>query len=82
MKEISSASNPLIKKILLLQEKSKLRKEENIFVIDGWKETQMAIANGFEVETILCQQSIVNSQRSTVNGQQSLQHFPLVHNRQ
>ncbi len=53
MKEISATSNPLIKKILLLQEKSKLRKEENIFVIDGWKETQMAIANGFEVETIL-----------------------------
>ena len=76
MKEISSTSNPLIKKILLLQEKSKLRKEENIFVIDGWKETQMAIANGFEVETILCQQSIVNSQwfdeiKLTVDGRRS-----------
>lgn len=53
MKTISSTSNPLIKKILLLQEKSKLRKEENLFIIDGWKETQMAIANGFEIETIL-----------------------------
>ena len=53
MKTISSTSNPLIKKILLLQEKSKQRKAENIFVIDGWKETQMAIANGFEIETIL-----------------------------
>ena len=53
MKEITSASNPLIKKILLLQEKSKLRKEENVFIIDGWKETQLAIANGFEIETIL-----------------------------
>ena len=80
MKEISSASNPLIKKILLLQEKSKLRKEENIFVIDGWKETQMAIANGFEVETILCQQSIVNSQwfdeiKLTVDGRRSTVDF-------
>lgn len=53
MKEISSASNPLIKKILLLQEKSRLRKEEHLFVIDGWKETQLAIANGFEIDTIL-----------------------------
>jgi len=61
VKSISSTSNPLIKRILLLQEKSKLRKEENIFIIDGWKETQMAIANGFEVETILCQQSMFNS---------------------
>lgn len=53
MKQITSLQNPLIKRILQLQEKSKLRKEENIFVIDGWKETQMAIANGFEIETIL-----------------------------
>lgn len=61
MKTISAASNPLIKKILLLQEKSKLRKEENVFIIDGWKETKMALENGFEVETILCQQSIINT---------------------
>jgi TrmH family RNA methyltransferase len=53
VKEITSTSNPLIKRILLLQEKSKLRKEENIFIIDGWKETQLAIVNGFEIETIL-----------------------------
>ncbi len=53
VKSITSASNPFIKKILLLQEKSRLRKEENLFIIDGWKETQMAIANGFLIETIL-----------------------------
>lgn len=53
MKEITSVQNPLIKKILQLQEKSKLRTEENLFIIDGWKETQMAIANNFEIETIL-----------------------------
>lgn len=53
MKEITSTSNPLIKKILLLQEKSKLRKEEKVFVIDGWKETQLAIDNGYEIVSIL-----------------------------
>lgn len=61
MKEITSASNPLIKRILLLQEKSRLRKEENVFVIDGWKETKMALENGFEMETVLCMESIVRS---------------------
>jgi len=80
VKSISSSSNPFIKKILLLQEKSKLRKEENIFIIDGWKETQMAIANGFEIETILCQQSIVNSPlfieiQSTVDSRQQTVDF-------
>lgn len=53
MKQITSASNPLIKKVLLLQEKSRERKEADLFVIDGWKETQMAIDNGFEIDTIL-----------------------------
>lgn len=53
VKTISSLQNPLIKKVLLLQEKSRERKEENLFVIDGWKETQLAIANGFEMDTIL-----------------------------
>lgn len=53
MKQITSTTNPLIKKVLLLQEKSRERKEAGLFVIDGWKETQMAIDNGFEIETIL-----------------------------
>ncbi|MEN9447763.1 MAG: hypothetical protein RJA25_1053 [Bacteroidota bacterium] len=53
MKQITSTSNPFIKKILLLQEKSRERKEEGLFVIDGWKETQLAIANNFEIDTIL-----------------------------
>lgn len=61
VKSISSLQNPLIKKILLLQEKSRLRREENLFVIDGWKETQLAIENGFEVDTVLCQHSIAHS---------------------
>lgn len=51
MKQISSLQNPLIKRVLHLQEKSRDRKEENVFVIDGWKETQMAMENEFELET-------------------------------
>ena len=50
---ISSLQNPLIKQILQLQEKSRERKNENLFVIDGWKETLLAISNGYEIETIL-----------------------------
>lgn len=52
IKEITSVQNPLIKKLLLLQEKSKYRKEEQLFVIDGLKETIMAIENNFEITTI------------------------------
>src|SRR4051812_30209733 len=53
MKIISSFQNPLIKRIVQLQEKSRERRQENVFVIDGWKETKMAIEAGYELETIL-----------------------------
>jgi RNA methyltransferase, TrmH family len=53
VKSITSIQNPLVKQVIQLQEKSRERRQENLFVIDGWKETQMAIANGFEVVTIL-----------------------------
>jgi TrmH family RNA methyltransferase len=53
MKKISSLQNPFIKRILHLQEKSRDRKKEGVFVIDGWKEIKMAIDNGFVIETIL-----------------------------
>ena len=41
LKEITSLHNPLIKKVLLLQEKPKYRREENVFIIDGLKEIKM-----------------------------------------
>ncbi|MDB5226608.1 MAG: putative tRNA/rRNA methyltransferase [Bacteroidota bacterium] len=53
MKIISSFQNPVIKRIIHLQEKSRERKQENVFVIDGWKETKMAMDSGYEIETIL-----------------------------
>ncbi|MEZ5053450.1 MAG: RNA methyltransferase [Chitinophagales bacterium] len=61
MKIIESFQNPTIKKILLLQEKSKLRKEENVFVVDGWKETKMALENNFVIQTLFCSATTVNS---------------------
>jgi TrmH family RNA methyltransferase len=57
MKKISSLQNPLIKKVLHLQEKSRERKQEGVFVIDGWKEIEMAIANEFEIETLFLRET-------------------------
>ncbi len=53
MKSISSAQNPLIKQVLDLQSGSKERRKQGLFVIDGWKETHMAIENGYDIHTIL-----------------------------
>ena len=43
----------MIKQILVLQDKSRARKKENAFIIEGYKEIQLAISGGFEMHKIL-----------------------------
>ena len=52
-KEITSTHNPLIKSILLLKEKSRERKKNKLFVIEGIKEVQLAIRGEYHLKTIL-----------------------------
>ena len=53
LKNISSTQNPLIKKIILLQEKSKERKKTGTFVIEGKREIKLALKGGYQIEMIL-----------------------------
>ena len=50
---ISSLQNSLIKQILVLQEKSRARKKEQAFVIEGLREIQLAIQGGYGIDKIL-----------------------------
>ncbi len=50
---ISSLQNPLIKQILLLQEKSRARKKEQSFIIEGFREIQLAIEGGLLIEKLV-----------------------------
>lgn len=52
-KLISSIQNPLVKKILLLKEKSRERKKTGLFVVEGQREIELAQKGGFILETIL-----------------------------
>ncbi|MEZ4858130.1 MAG: RNA methyltransferase [Flavobacteriaceae bacterium] len=52
-KHISSLQNPLIKQVLLLSEKSRERKKQGLFVVEGQREIGMAIKGGFETESLL-----------------------------
>ncbi len=52
-KLISSLQNPLIKKILLLKEKSKERKKTGLFVVEGRREIELARKGGYVMETVL-----------------------------
>ena len=49
---ITSAQNPKIKNLLLLQEKSKARREQGLFVVEGQRELEHCIEAGFTVRTV------------------------------
>ena len=53
MKQITSAQNPFIKSLILLQEKSKARKQSGTFLIEGLREMELAIKGNYEIDTIL-----------------------------
>ena len=53
MKEISSIQNSYIKNLLKLQEKSRERKKQGLFIIEGKREISLAIEANYEFDTIL-----------------------------
>lgn len=52
-KLITSLQNALVKKVLNLKEKSRERKKTGLFVVEGWRELQMAIKGEYELDTLL-----------------------------
>lgn len=52
-KKISSLQNLFIKQVIQLQEKSRIRKKENLFVVEGKRELFLALQNEFVLETLL-----------------------------
>ena len=49
---ITSAQNPKIKELLALQEKSRLRRERGLFVVEGRRELAHCMEAGFTVDTV------------------------------
>jgi len=49
---ITSSTNPKIKNLLLLQEKSKARREQGLFVVEGQRELEHCINAGYKVHTV------------------------------
>lgn len=53
MKQITSTQNQLIKEIYQLQEKSKIRKKTQRFVIEGVREIEIALKSNYEIVQLL-----------------------------
>lgn len=56
---ISSAQNPKIKHLLLLQEKSRARREQGLFVVEGLRELRHCLEGGYEIDTLfVCEDNV------------------------
>lgn len=49
---VTSAQNPKIKELLALQEKSRLRREKGLFVVEGIRELEHCVEGGFQIDTV------------------------------
>ena len=59
-KHISSPQNPMVKRVLLLKEKSRERRKSGFFVLEGTRELQLALRGGYEIETVLFYADIIS----------------------
>ena len=58
VESITSAQNPKIKNLLLLQEKSKARREQGLFVVEGRRELEHCLEAGFRARTIFVREDL------------------------
>lgn len=65
MKQITSIQNSFIKSLVLLQEKSKARKQSGTFLIEGKREIELAIKGNYDIETILFLPELVSENEVT-----------------
>ena len=61
VESVTSASNPKIKNLLLLQEKSKARKEQGLYVVEGRRELEHCLSAGFIIRTLFVCPEITGS---------------------
>ena len=52
VENVTSAQNPKVKELLSLREKSSLRREKSLVIVEGRREAQQALAAGFKARTL------------------------------
>ena len=62
MKEITSIQNSYIKNLLKIQEKSRERKKQSLFLVEGKREISLAIAANYEFEDVLFLESFISEE--------------------
>lgn len=62
VKEISSLQNSLVKKVLLLKDKSRERKKEGLCILEGQRELELAAKGAYTIETLLFYDGILSKE--------------------
>ena len=65
IQEITSAQNPKIKETVALMEKSKERRAQKLFVVEGIREVTACIRNGYTIKSIFFNSQIVTPEQIT-----------------
>jgi len=60
VKQISSLQNPLIKKALLLKDKSRERKKSGLFILEGQRELALALKGGYKITSLFFYEDIIS----------------------
>lgn len=74
-KIISSLQNPVIKNVLLLQEKPRERKQQNLIVIEGLREIRLALISGFNITSLLYCRNFIDDHDLRILFSQSVSSF-------
>ena len=65
MQYISSTQNALVKKVLQLQDKSRLRKKEGLFIVEGLRELELALKGGYDLDTVFFYKELISEEELT-----------------
>lgn len=67
IREISSLQNKEIKQLLQLQEKSRMRRKENTFLVEGRREIQLALKGSFNLKSLYFCDDLIRLEQVAIN---------------
>jgi len=73
MKKIDSTQNPLIKRIVNLLKKSRERKEQGLFIVDGLREIREALNNNIEIVNLLYCPTIIKEEIINIEEEKKIE---------
>ena len=81
MEQITSAQNPKIKLLLELQQKSSVRRQHGLFVVEGRREIERCINSGYQVDTLFWCSEIFGTEEPQVGGARLFQVTTDIYNK-